>query len=150
MRGLAEAGLPLSLRPEQLPRELREHRRALRAAGEEREAREAREALEAMPRSGPREAAASANSDAASAEKRERMKEGDGAAKEGSAGSAGSDERGELALTRETVEAALTETMGSVRAAAHRLGIDRRKLYRLCEKLGIDLDRYRSSPKKED
>lgn len=144
MRGLAEAGLPLSLRPEQLPRELREHRRALRAAGEEREAREAREE---MSRSGPREAAASANSDAASAEKRERMKEGDGAAKEASAGS---DERGDLALTRETVEAALTETMGSVRAAAHRLGIDRRKLYRLCEKLGIDLDRYRSSPKKED
>lgn len=45
------------------------------------------------------------------------------------------------------LERALAEAGGSVRAAAAALGLDRRQLYRLCERHGIDLDQYRRSPK---
>lgn len=53
-------------------------------------------------------------------------------------------------LTREDVEATLRATAGSVRATAQQFGIDRRKLYRLCERLGINLDRYRANTIKEN
>ena len=45
--------------------------------------------------------------------------------------------------TREEIERALKDAGGRMRAAAEQLGIDRRKLYRLCEKLGIDIDSHR-------
>jgi len=43
----------------------------------------------------------------------------------------------------EHVTAALTQTKGSMRAAAELLGIERRRLYRLCEKHGIDPEPFR-------
>jgi transcriptional regulator with GAF, ATPase, and Fis domain len=46
--------------------------------------------------------------------------------------------------TREEIERALTETEGRMRTASALLGLDRRKLYRLCEKLGINIGNYRS------
>ena len=46
--------------------------------------------------------------------------------------------------TREVIERALAQTEGRVRVASALLGIDRRKLYRMCEKLGINIDDYRS------
>ncbi|WP_394822032.1 sigma 54-interacting transcriptional regulator [Pendulispora albinea] len=45
--------------------------------------------------------------------------------------------------TREEIETALQETDGKMRTAAQLLHIDRRKLYRLCERYGIDLDGHR-------
>jgi two-component system NtrC family response regulator len=45
--------------------------------------------------------------------------------------------------TRDEVESALRGAAGRVRAAALQLGVDRRKLYRLCERYGIALDEYR-------
>jgi predicted component of type VI protein secretion system len=42
-----------------------------------------------------------------------------------------------------TIEAALMATQGFVRRAAHLLGIPRRRLYHLCMKHGIEIDRYR-------
>jgi DNA-binding NtrC family response regulator len=44
---------------------------------------------------------------------------------------------------REDIAAALKETRGRMRTAAQMLRIDRRKLYRLCERSGIDLESYR-------
>lgn len=46
--------------------------------------------------------------------------------------------------TREAIERALAKTEGRMRAASILLGIDRRKLYRMCEKLSINIDVYRS------
>ena len=45
---------------------------------------------------------------------------------------------------RAEIEGALTRTEGRMLPAAELLGIDRRKLYRLCERLGIDIERYRT------
>ncbi len=45
--------------------------------------------------------------------------------------------------SREDIERALAATRGTMRATAEMLGIDRRKLYRLCERLGVDADAYR-------
>jgi two-component system NtrC family response regulator len=47
--------------------------------------------------------------------------------------------------TQIEIEAALRSTQGRVRTAAQQLGIDRRKLYRLCERFGIALESFRSS-----
>ena len=99
VRGVAAAGLDLTIRHEQLPPELRDHRRALRGVTEQ------------VP-----------------------------VIKEPAA----------LELTRENIEAALSATSGSVRATAIRFGIERRKLYRTCERLGIELDGYRSNPDKDE
>ena len=46
-------------------------------------------------------------------------------------------------LTRAVIVAALRATGGRMRTAALKLGIDRRKLYRLCQSEGIEVDRYR-------
>ncbi|HET7499391.1 MAG TPA: sigma 54-interacting transcriptional regulator [Kofleriaceae bacterium] len=48
------------------------------------------------------------------------------------------------------IEAALRATHGNMRMAAQRLGIDRRKLYRLCDRFGITRDAYRGEPVGED
>jgi DNA-binding NtrC family response regulator len=50
---------------------------------------------------------------------------------------------------RWTLEALLTEQCGNVRKAAEALGRDRRQIYRLLEKHGIDADAFRRPPKKE-
>jgi two-component system, NtrC family, response regulator HydG len=44
---------------------------------------------------------------------------------------------------RDVIEQALRTANGNMRAAAELLGIDRRKLYRLCERLGIPFEDYR-------
>jgi DNA-binding NtrC family response regulator len=46
--------------------------------------------------------------------------------------------------------AALHETEGNVRQAALLLGIDRRKLYRLCERFGIALEELRADTNREE
>jgi len=46
--------------------------------------------------------------------------------------------------TREVIEHALVSTDGRMRAASALLGVDRRKLYRLCEKLDINISSYRN------
>jgi len=99
IRGLADAGLDRALRPEQLPADLRDHRRALRGSNEA-----------VMPAEQP----------------------------------------GAPDLTRETIEDILRTTAGSVRATAQHFGIERRKLYRLCDRLGIDLDRFRLNAEREE
>jgi DNA-binding NtrC family response regulator len=45
--------------------------------------------------------------------------------------------------TQVEIEDALARTQGRVRTAANQLGIDRRKLYRLCERFGIALEAHR-------
>lgn len=52
--------------------------------------------------------------------------------------------------TKAEIEEALRNTRGHMRTAANQLGIDRRKLYRLCERFGIVLDAYRDKPSEED
>jgi transcriptional regulator with GAF, ATPase, and Fis domain len=52
--------------------------------------------------------------------------------------------------TQSEIEAALRNTQGRVRTAAQQLGIDRRKLYRLCERFGIALESFRSESQRED
>jgi len=52
--------------------------------------------------------------------------------------------------TQSEIEAALRSTQGRVRTAAQQLGIDRRKLYRLCERFGIDLGSFRTESQRED
>jgi transcriptional regulator of acetoin/glycerol metabolism len=45
--------------------------------------------------------------------------------------------------TRAEIEDALARTNGRMRTAATLLGVDRRKLYRLCERFGIAIDAHR-------
>ena len=45
--------------------------------------------------------------------------------------------------TRDEIEDALRQTEGRMRSAAQLLGVDRRKLYRLCERFGIAFEEYR-------
>ena len=45
--------------------------------------------------------------------------------------------------TRADIEAALRATGGRMRTTAEHLGIDRRRLYRLCERLGVDPNQFR-------
>jgi two-component system NtrC family response regulator len=48
------------------------------------------------------------------------------------------------------LEDALHKTQGRVRSAARMLGIERRKLYRLCERFGIAIDAHRSTGSPDD
>ncbi|HEY0484412.1 MAG TPA: sigma 54-interacting transcriptional regulator [Kofleriaceae bacterium] len=48
------------------------------------------------------------------------------------------------------LEDALRRTQGRVRTAARQLGIERRKLYRLCERYGIAIDAHRSAAQLDD
>ena len=48
------------------------------------------------------------------------------------------------------IETALVETQGNMRLAARRLGIHRRKLYRLCERFGIAHESFRAEPQRKD
>ncbi len=123
MRGLCAAGHELSLPPELLPRELRDHRRELRGGTEP--IATSRQAVQ-LPMGNTLLPVHSALASPLLPSKEP-----------------GSE------LTREGIETALTSTAGSIRAAAHQLGIDRRKLYRLCERLGIDLDSHRGNAKRE-
>jgi DNA-binding NtrC family response regulator len=52
--------------------------------------------------------------------------------------------------TREEIEQALIRTQGRMRTAATQLGIDRRKLYRLCERFGISVDEHRGRNSDDD
>jgi transcriptional regulator with GAF, ATPase, and Fis domain len=52
--------------------------------------------------------------------------------------------------TKAEIEAVLRQVEGRVRAAALQLGVDRRQVYRLCERLGIDIEEYRDRSKTED
>jgi DNA-binding NtrC family response regulator len=52
--------------------------------------------------------------------------------------------------TQAEIEAALQQTQGRVRTAARQLGIERRKLYRLCERFGIALEDHRAGTQQED
>ena len=52
--------------------------------------------------------------------------------------------------TQAEIEEALRSTQGRVRTAAQRLGIARRRLYRLCERFGIALEAYRTDLPPED
>ncbi|MEZ4360587.1 MAG: sigma 54-interacting transcriptional regulator [Kofleriaceae bacterium] len=45
--------------------------------------------------------------------------------------------------TKEVIEVALREAKGNMKVVAERLELDRRKLYRLCERLGIPFEDYR-------
>jgi DNA-binding NtrC family response regulator len=46
---------------------------------------------------------------------------------------------------RVEIEEALRRTGGRMKTAATQLGIDRRKLYRLCERFGIALEEHRGT-----
>jgi DNA-binding NtrC family response regulator len=52
--------------------------------------------------------------------------------------------------TREEIELALQETGGRMAVAAKQLGIERTKLYRLCESLGIVFDEHRATTQSEE
>jgi DNA-binding NtrC family response regulator len=52
--------------------------------------------------------------------------------------------------SRAEIDDALRQTQGRVRTASQLLGIERRKLYRLCEKYGISLESYRGDTERED
>ena len=52
--------------------------------------------------------------------------------------------------TEAEIQEALRDAQGHVRTAAEQLGIDRRKLYQLCERLGIKLEAYRADHPPED
>jgi DNA-binding NtrC family response regulator len=52
--------------------------------------------------------------------------------------------------TQAEIEDALRITQGNMRVAAQRLGVDRRKLYRLCERYGIARESYRADTNRED
>jgi len=52
--------------------------------------------------------------------------------------------------TQPEIEDALRATHGNVRMAAQQLGVDRRKLYRLCERFGIVVEDYRADTLRED
>jgi DNA-binding NtrC family response regulator len=52
--------------------------------------------------------------------------------------------------TRLEIEEALRKTAGRMRTAAQVLGIDRRKLYRLCDNSGIDYRLYRAQSYRDD
>jgi DNA-binding NtrC family response regulator len=52
--------------------------------------------------------------------------------------------------TKLEIEEALRNTQGRVRTAAQQLGIDRRKLYRLCERFGIALEAYRGENQRDE
>jgi two-component system NtrC family response regulator len=48
------------------------------------------------------------------------------------------------------IELALRETHGNMRMTAQQLGIDRRKLYRLCKRYGLAAESYRAGPEGDD
>jgi len=52
--------------------------------------------------------------------------------------------------TKVEIEEALRSTRGRMRTAAMQLGIDRRKLYRLCDRFGITLEAFRGDNQQED
>jgi two-component system NtrC family response regulator len=52
--------------------------------------------------------------------------------------------------TQSEIELALREAQGNMRMAAQRLGVDRRKLYRLCKQFGIAHDQYRLEIPQDD
>jgi DNA-binding NtrC family response regulator len=52
--------------------------------------------------------------------------------------------------TKPQVEEALRQTRGNMRLASQQLMVDRRKLYRLCEKFGIARESYRADTNRED
>jgi DNA-binding NtrC family response regulator len=67
-------------------------------------------------------------------------------------GPAGAEPDGDEAApdpTREDIIAALDATQGRILPASKRLGLDRRKLYRLCVKLEIDIDSHRRGTKQD-
>jgi DNA-binding NtrC family response regulator len=51
---------------------------------------------------------------------------------------------------RGEIEDVLRQTQGNMRMAAQLLGIDRRRLYRLCEQFGIERESYRGDTQRED
>lgn len=52
--------------------------------------------------------------------------------------------------TRAEIEETLRMTQGNMRLTAQHLGVDRRKLYRLCEHYGIQRESYRGDTQRED
>ncbi|HEU4735048.1 MAG TPA: sigma 54-interacting transcriptional regulator [Kofleriaceae bacterium] len=52
--------------------------------------------------------------------------------------------------TKAEIEEVLRATRGNMKGAAERLAIDRRRLYRLCERFGIARESYRSDINRED
>lgn len=52
--------------------------------------------------------------------------------------------------TQSEIEHVLRETLGDMRIAAQRLDVERRKLYRLCERFGIDREQYRGKAGSDD
>jgi DNA-binding NtrC family response regulator len=74
-----------------------------------------------------------------------------GALRAGSGPPVGGDPTPPREPERIEIEEALRRTGGRVRTAAMQLGVDRRKLYRLCERFGIALEEHRANePGKDD